>query len=48
MYTVDGAFLTQRVSGIQRYTLELLAELDKRIAPGEVELAVPPGAAAPA
>ncbi|HJD22389.1 MAG TPA: glycosyltransferase family 4 protein [Candidatus Gemmiger faecigallinarum] len=47
MYTVDGAFLAQRVSGIQRYTLEILAELDRIIEPGEVELAVPPGAAAP-
>ena len=47
MYAVDGAFLAQRVSGIQRYSLELLAELDKIITPGEVELATPPGAQAP-
>ena len=48
MYAVDGAFLAQRVSGIQRYSLELLAELDKIIAPGEVELVTPPGVTAPA
>ena len=43
MYAVDGAFLAQRVSGIQRYSLELLAELDKQCNPGEVELVTPPG-----
>ena len=48
MYAVDGAFLAQRVSGIQRYSLELLAELDKQCNPGEVELVTPPGVQAPA
>ena len=32
MYTVDGAFFAQRVSGIQRYSIELLAELDRNCA----------------
>ena len=47
MYAVDGAFLTQRVSGIQRYSLELLAEIDKQIRPGGLELIVPEGVKAP-
>ncbi len=38
---VDGLFYTQRLSGMQRNALELLAELDKLVAPGEVEAVVP-------
>lgn len=41
MYTVDGAFFAQQVSGIQRYSIELLAELDRILSPGELEIAVP-------
>ncbi len=41
MYTVDGAFFAQRVSGIQRYSIEILAELDRILSPGELEIAVP-------
>lgn len=41
MYTVDGAFFAQRVSGIQRYSIELLAEMDRILSPGELEIAVP-------
>ncbi|MEE0801402.1 MAG: glycosyltransferase family 1 protein [Gemmiger sp.] len=41
-YAVDGYFFTQQVSGIQRYAIELLAELDKLLDPGELELVVPP------
>lgn len=46
-YAIDGLFLTQRVSGIQRYSIELLAALDPLLQPGEVELVVPCGTAAP-
>lgn len=47
-WAVDGLFLTQRVSGIQRYSLELLAALDDIAPPGLVEVVVPRGVAAPA
>ena len=47
LYAVDGWFLTQRVSGIQRYALEILAELDKIVPPGSVEVVVPAGAPQP-
>lgn len=47
-YTVDGYFFTQRVSGIQRYSIELLAELDRILEPGELEIAVPPHTPTPA
>lgn len=47
MYAVDGAFFAQRVSGIQRYSIELLAELDKILSPGELEIVVPQGVKTP-
>ncbi len=47
-YTVDGLFFAQRLSGIQRYSIELMAELDKILAPGELEIAVPPDTETPA
>lgn len=47
MYAVDGAFFAQRVSGIQRYSIELLAELDKILTPGELEIVVPQGVDTP-
>lgn len=47
IYAVDGYFYTQRVSGIQRYSLEILAELDKIIPPGKVEVVVPTGTKTP-
>lgn len=40
---VNGKFLTQRITGVQRYARELLFELDKIVKPGEIELAVPCG-----
>jgi len=46
-YAIDGRFLRQRLSGIQRYSIELLAELDSLVPPGLVELITPPGTAAP-
>lgn len=47
LYAVDGWFFTQRLSGIQRYATEVLAELDKIAPPGVLEVVVPEGAAQP-
>lgn len=47
-YAADGYFFTQRISGIQRYAIELLAALDSLLAPGELELVVPEGTHTPA
>lgn len=47
-YAINGYFLTQRVSGIQRYAIEILTELDRLVGPDEVELVVPLGVCAPA
>lgn len=44
---INGRFFAQRVSGIQRYSIELLAALDEIIAPGKVEVVVPPGTVTP-
>lgn len=44
MIIVNGRFLLQRITGVQRYARELLTELDKIVMPGEVEMAVPPEA----
>lgn len=41
---VNGRFLTQRLTGVQRYAREILAELDKMTEPGELQIAVPPDA----
>lgn len=47
VWVVDGSFFAQRLSGIQRYSIELLAALD-RIAPaGLVEVATPQGVETP-
>lgn len=40
-YAVDGLFFAQRLSGIQRYSIELLAALDKLVPSGMVEVVVP-------
>ena len=40
-YTVNGRFLTQRITGIQRYALELVKELDQMVEPNLVEILVP-------
>ena len=42
MVIVNGKFLTQRVTGVQRVARELLAALDGLIEKDEVLLAVPP------
>lgn len=39
---INGRFLTQKVTGVQRYAREIVAELDKLSSPGEIELAIPP------
>lgn len=45
-YAVDGLFLTQRLSGIQRCSLELLTALDPLLPAGVVEVVTPPLTAA--
>ncbi len=47
LYAVDGWFFTQRLSGIQRYATEVLAELDKIAPPGALEVVIPEGAPQP-
>ena len=48
VWAVDGSFFAQRVSGIQRYSIELLAALDAIAPAGLVEIAVPPNTQTPA
>lgn len=43
IWAVDGSFFAQRVSGIQRYSIELLAALDRIVSPGFVEIVTPQG-----
>ena len=42
MIVVNGRFLGHRITGVERYAGEILAELDKIIPPGCLILAVPP------
>lgn len=39
---VNGRFLLHKITGVERYAHEILAELDKLVSPGDVVLAVPP------
>lgn len=39
---INGRFLGRRVTGVERYAREIVAELDKILQPSEMELAVPP------
>lgn len=39
---INGRFLTQRITGVQRYAREICLELDKIIKPSEIIMAVPP------
>ncbi|MDY3868938.1 MAG: glycosyltransferase family 1 protein [Pyramidobacter sp.] len=39
---INRRFLTQRITGVQRYAREIIAELDKIAAQDEIEMAVPP------
>ena len=47
LWAVDGSFFGQRISGIQRYSIELLSALDALVPPGVVEVVTPPGVRAP-
>ncbi len=40
-YVIDGIFLCKRVTGIQRYAIEIVKELDKLVGPGELSVLVP-------
>lgn len=39
---INGRFLTQKITGVQRYAREIVAELDKIIEKDEIEIAIPP------
>jgi len=43
-YVIDGLFLTQRITGIQRYAYEIVRELDKLVKKDEIILLVPKSA----
>ena len=47
VWAVDGSFFAQRLSGIQRYSIELLAALDRIVPPGLVEIVTPQGVETP-
>lgn len=40
-YLINGRFTTQQTTGVQRFAMELLQELDKIVEPGELILAIP-------
>lgn len=40
-YTIDGFFLTQQVTGTQRYAYEITSQLDVLAGPNEIEVLVP-------
>lgn len=40
-YVIDGLFLTQRITGTQRYSYELTCELDKLVKKGDIKILVP-------
>lgn len=48
VWAIDGSFFAQRTSGIQRYSIELLAALDAIVPAGLVEIVVPQGVKTPA
>ena len=43
IWAVDGSFFAQRLSGIQRYSIELLAALDRIVPPALSKLSTPAG-----
>lgn len=43
LYSIEGKFLTQTLTGTQRYAAEIVRELDRICEPGEFELVVPDG-----
>lgn len=40
-YVINGKFLTEKITGIQRYAIEITRELDKLVAALDVEIVVP-------
>ena len=40
-YVIDGVFLTRRLTGVERYAVNIVKELDKIAGAGELELLVP-------
>ena len=40
-YVIDGLFLTQKITGIQRFAMEICKELDKLVKKDEIELLIP-------
>lgn len=40
---INGRFLTQKITGVQRFGIEVTRELDKICKPGEIILLTPPG-----
>lgn len=40
---INGRFLTQKITGVQRFGIEVVKELDKFVKTGEVEILTPPG-----
>lgn len=43
-YVIDGLFLTQRITGTQRYAYEIVSELDKLVSKNELQILVPESA----
>lgn len=43
MLYINGRFLTQRITGVQRVGIELVKEIDDLVKPGQVEILTPPG-----
>lgn len=43
LYSIEGKFLTQTLTGTQRYAIEIVHELDRVCEPGEFEIVVPDG-----
>lgn len=40
-YVIDGLFLTQRITGTQRYAYEIVGELDKLVEKNRLQILVP-------
>ncbi|MCM1467220.1 MAG: glycosyltransferase family 4 protein [Alistipes sp.] len=43
-YVIDGLFLMQQITGIQRYAYEIVMELDKLVKQGEIQILIPKSA----
>lgn len=41
MIIINGRFLIHRITGVERYAREIIAELDKLVQPGEMEMTIP-------